>query len=241
MKHPFIQKPITFTVDGYRLSGVLHLPPGDNLPVVIGSHGLFSDGDSPKQLELADRCNGAGIAYFRLHHRGCGKSSGDFQTATSLDGRRRDLTAAAGVLAARSELNGRIGLFGSSLGGATCLAAADTLRPERIVTIAAPVDSRSLLDQPERPGGADVPDAFRRPSLQFDLLDRLSAISGILVFHGDQDATIPFAHGQALYAAAAEPKKLIVNKGGDHRMSRRDHQERFLDEAVRWFSALAAN
>lgn len=238
MLKSFQQEPLAFEVDGYRVFGVLHLPRGENLPVVIGSHGLFSNGSSPKQIELADRCNASGLAYLRLDHRGCGNSTGDFETATSLAGRCRDLAAAAKKLRSRPELGRSIGLFGSSLGGAVCLAAAGEIRPERIVTIAAPIDSRSIVEQTRRPGGPTVvPDVFRKPALQFDLRDRLHDIRHLLIFHGDRDETIPVSHGKELYERVSEPKKLIINADGDHRMSRRDHQLRFLEEAVQWLTA----
>ncbi|MGD9017875.1 MAG: damage-inducible protein CinA, partial [Desulfobacterales bacterium] len=87
MTTPFHQEEIAFPADGHRLMGVLHLPAGDPVGTVIGSHGLFSSGASPKQLELAHWCNRSRMAYFRFDHRGCGSSSGDFDTVTSLAGR----------------------------------------------------------------------------------------------------------------------------------------------------------
>ena len=56
---------VTFSSNDYRLKGVPHLPSIKSPPVVIGSHGLLSNRDSPKQIELAHRCNANGIAYFR--------------------------------------------------------------------------------------------------------------------------------------------------------------------------------
>ncbi|MEM9011982.1 MAG: alpha/beta hydrolase [Pseudomonadota bacterium] len=47
-----------------------------------------------------------------------------------------------------------------------------------------------------------------------------AAIAGIeaplLLLHGDADEVIPVAHGRALFAAAVEPKQLIVYEGGGH-------------------------
>ncbi|MFZ7124757.1 MAG: alpha/beta hydrolase [Desulfobacterales bacterium] len=229
---------MVLSVDGYRLAAVLHLPERDHPPFVIGSHGLFSNGSSPKQLELAERLNAEGIAYLRLDHRGCGGSTGEFEAATSLEGRCRDLKAALAWMQSSPRLASRFGFFGSSMGGATCLAAAGRLRPERMVTVAAPIDSRSLLARADHTGRRNVPDVFRGESLQFDLREGLSSLKGLLVFHGELDETVPVAHGRELYARVAEPKKLIVNEGGDHRMSLRSHQLRFLDEAVIWFLPL---
>ncbi len=85
---------IHFISDSLRLCGILHLPLQKNPPVVIGSHGLLSSGNSPKQIALAQICNARGIAYFRFDHRGCGKSEGDFASVTTFKGRCTDLACA---------------------------------------------------------------------------------------------------------------------------------------------------
>ncbi len=233
MTASFHQETITFTADDHRLVGVLHLPAGAPMGTVIGSHGLFSSGASPKQLELAQWCNRSCLAYFRFDHRGCGSSSGDFETVTSLSGRRMDLEMAAELVRRRSDTGQGISLFGSSLGGAVCLAAADAIRPDRIVTIAAPIRSESIIER----GHSDlsIPDGFRKPRLQFDLTDRLARICGLLVVHGDLDETIPVSQAFELHRGVSKPKELIINEGGDHRMSRRDHQIRFLEASTQWF------
>ena len=77
-------EPITFSSDGLLLEGRLHMPEAQHPPFVIGSHGLFSTGDSPKQLALARHLNAAGIAFFRFDHRGCGRSAGSFRKETTI-------------------------------------------------------------------------------------------------------------------------------------------------------------
>lgn len=235
-------EPITLEADGFRLNGRLHLPSGPRHPVVVGSHGLFSDGNSPKQIELAERCVAAGIAYCRFDHRGCGASSGRFETATSLEGRCRDLEAVVGLLRERSDIADAVGLFGSSLGGAVCLAAARRLGAGRIVTVAAPIDSRAVLaGDADGCGGPDLPSVFRRPALQFDLREEVAGIRNLLVFHGDRDETIPVDQGLTLYELAGRPKRIVIHEGGDHRMSLRAHQLRFMEEAVGWYLPLKAS
>ena len=67
---------LSFSSDGFRLSGTLHLPGMPLPPIVVGSHGLLSSGSSPKQIELARQCSENGMAFFRFDHRGCGHSDG---------------------------------------------------------------------------------------------------------------------------------------------------------------------
>lgn len=60
----------------------------------------------------------------------------------------------------------------------------------------------------------------RVPLLPFDKFDNLNKIqqvrSPVLILHGTEDSTIPFSHGQQLYAAANEPKIFIPIIGGEH-------------------------
>ena len=118
----------------------------------------------------------------------------------------------------------RIGLFGSSLGGSVCLEIAASQNIQAIVTFAAPFCSRLL--------SLDV----MPMNLTFDLSDRLAKIKNIHLFHGDADDTVPLSHARFIDQCASEPKKLTIQKNGDHRMSDLAHQKAFLQDAVEWFS-----
>ena len=55
---------------------------------------------------------------------------------------------------------------------------------------------------------------------QFRSLDIIQAVKApILILHGTDDRTIPFAFGERLYAAAPEPKRFIRIEGGSHSKS----------------------
>ncbi len=234
----FEQRRLEFTCDGLRIEAVLHRPPADAPPVVVGSHGLFSNGDSSKQIALALALNELGIAFLRLDHRGCGRSGGVFDTVTSLDGRVRDLCTAVGVLEKDLGYPFQLGLFGSSLGGSTCLAAAQELKPARMVTLAAPVDSRSLAARARQDPAADLPPVFESDALQFDLAERLAGICNLLVIHGEADEVVPVAHAHRIFAASRNPKRLLINPGGDHRITDPDHQRAFIQACRDWFAYL---
>jgi len=228
----FIQKEISFNADGLKLKGVLHLPDTvARTPVVIGSHGLYSSANSPKQIVLAEHCNHFGIAYFRFDHRGCGRSEGEFDRVTSLEARCRDLIAAVAAINSRIDTGDRLGLFGSSLGGTVCLSTAARLAAA-VVTLAAPIRSKLIGNQAEKSRVEIVFDAAKR---QFDIKEGLSKITNILIFHGDADEVVPVSHAREIYKFARKPKKMIIQKQGDHRMSNREHQKEFVREASRWF------
>lgn len=229
-------KEISFSSGGYLLKGFLHLPKETNPPVVVGSHGLASTGDSPKQIELAHACNKMGIAYFRFDHRGCGRSEGIFTKVTSLKNRKSDLINAIHAVMARNDTGNRLALFGSSMGGTTCIAASTDVSAEAYVLIAAPVFGKTLTKAPEKHESEPVLTVkFYEKFLRFDVSENLPQIKNILIFHGDKDDIVPMENGNAIHNLAAEPKKLILQKNGDHRMSDPLHQAEFITEASRWF------
>ncbi len=231
-----MQKTIRFSSDEYQLHGTLHLPAMKNPPVVIGSHGLLSTGDSPKQITLAERCTEHGMAYFRYDHRGCGKSNGEFASVTTFEGRCRDLISAAKTVMALPETGDAIALFGSSFGGAISLALAATLNIASIVTVAAPLFSEGIKDPyVNDPKNLPVMQTLDKDKLFFDIREQLSLISHLLIFHGDADQIVPYENALELSQTAKDPKMLICQRNGDHPMSNEIHQKEFTDRTVAWF------
>ncbi|MBU2489767.1 MAG: alpha/beta hydrolase [Proteobacteria bacterium] len=233
------EREVFFESDGYRLAGVLHLPNADRPPVVAGSHGLFADGDSPKQQALARELTARGIAFLRFHHRGCGKSSGSFSQATTLSGRVGDLSAALDFLDAQPGLGTGRGLFGSSLGATACLVLALGMeRPPGVMVGNAPPargrDLAQVLSRDPRTGSLSA--AFFREMEALDLLAGPLALKNTLVIHGDADEVVPVDHGQGIHRRLEEPKRLVILPSGDHPMSDPGHQARFLEESVEWFA-----
>jgi alpha-beta hydrolase superfamily lysophospholipase len=225
------------STDGLALRGWLHLPAAQLPPVVIGCHGLFSSGDSPKQQTLAQSCNRHGIAFLRFDHRGCGASDGDFKAVTSLAGRALDLAAATAMLAARADLAPRIGLFGSSMGGAVCLAMAVRLKARAVVTLAAPVRSQPVLAAIASSAERERVAALLDPeNLHFDISAQLDGVHSLLLFHGDADAVVPVASAREIYGRAGDPKAMRIFPRGDHRMSAARDQAVFQQEAADWFA-----
>lgn len=228
-----IQK-ISFASGHFLLKGCLHLPPVAKPPLVIGSHGLFSDKNSPKQIQLAKQCNRNSIAFFRFDHRGCGESDAPFEEKTSLNGRCADLTAAVKMLKARTDLGTKFGLFGSSMGGAVCLAAARDIKPVTIVTWAAPVRSMDIVEsRADRKYIENSHTSFKKNP--FDISNQLSNIRNILILHGELDETVPRSHAAEIFERVKEPKKLIFFPRSDHRMSRPADQQEFVRRAASWF------
>ncbi len=230
-----IQREITFTSGDFHLKGVLHLPAGaEKFPVVIGSHGLFSDSSSPKQIQLAQDCTAAGIAFFRFDHRGCGASEGNFREVTSFEARCNDLLSAIKTVKEQKELGNQTALFGSSLGGAACLNVFKKTGISAIVTFAAPLRSAPVLKAIETSEDPNLKN-LNSAALQFDISAKIAGVHHILIFHGDSDKIVPPSEAHRLYQKAVLPKRIIMLKNGDHRMTAKDNQEKFFREAVEWY------
>ncbi|HSQ85248.1 MAG TPA: alpha/beta fold hydrolase [Desulfobacterales bacterium] len=226
---------INFESDGFLLKGMLHLPEADLPPIVIGSHGLLSNSFSPKQISLARECNANGIAYFRFDHRGCGQSNGVFNEVTSLEGRRNDLISAIKTIQMRKDIGKKIGLFGSSMGGTVCISVADVLDIDAWVTYAAPVRSSSITVANKSDDAEKINPLPDHKYLTWDISVQLKHLHHIFILHGDSDKIVPPANAHEIFTKSSNPKKMILQKGGNHPMSNKKHQKDFLREAVSWF------
>ncbi|WP_419655239.1 alpha/beta hydrolase [Desulfosarcina variabilis] len=222
-----------FKVDGLTLSGILHLPDQPPRALIVGVHGLMSDKNSPKQIALAKRLTSIKMAYLRFDHRGCGDSEGDFNEQTTMENRRSDLLAA---IQAAQHMVGKtipVGLFGSSLGGTICLTAAKQMNPFAMVTLAAPVQSRSIQLPTDSPESLKSEIVGRR--LTFNIKEMIDNVHHILILHGSVDETVPAENADTIYRLSTQPKQKIVLENGDHRVSNPEHQQYFIETAARWF------
>ena len=223
---------ILFSSEAYMLKGYLHLPPASHPPFVIGCHGLYSDKNSPKQIELANHCNQNNIAYFRFDHRGCGENSAPLEMVTSLAARCMDLKAAAVLMKTRNDLGVQMGFFGSSMGGTVCLAVARDMDAGAVVTWAAPARSNDLVPhQANRTHDTDIP--FERNP--FDITRQLAGLRNTLVLHGDADEIVPLSHAHEIHQRLKVPKELVVLPHSDHRMSNPTDQKKFIHLVCDWF------
>ncbi|HMV08464.1 MAG TPA: alpha/beta hydrolase [Cyclobacteriaceae bacterium] len=124
--YPYYEEDVTFEnkTASITLAGTLTLPKKDGVfPVVILISGSGAQNRNEELmghkpfLVLSDYLTRNGIAVLRFDDRGVGKSTGNFQTATSADF-ATDVTAAVEYLKTRTEINKKkIGLIGHSEGG----------------------------------------------------------------------------------------------------------------------------
>ncbi len=234
-----------FTVDGFTLKGTLHLPESPMPPLVVGSHGLEGSRTSAKQMLLSKVLPANKIAFFRFDHRGCGDSQGSFMKDTSLETRTRDFCAAVGHVLEMGVTSNRVALFGSSMGGATCINAWQDLertgcRIQGAVLCASPVNTRtikriSLAGNDKRPA---LSLDFFKDNLLYDLTDQAKALHHVMIFHGSADEVVPVKNANILYAAMQAPKEMVLHDGGDHQMTTRAHQQDFERKMIAWYSSV---
>ena len=233
---------IDFISQRFLLKGVLHLPDTKNPPLVVGSHGLEGSKESAKQTVLAKLLSENHMAFFRFDHRGCGQSQGDFIKDTSLEKRTIDYIAAVNHILSLNKTSRDIALFGSSMGGATCINAWERLslmdlRLCGAVLCASPVRSRSIENIPTGANGnrPALPLSFFEKNLLFDILDKAENLSNVLIFHGDADTIVPVSNAHDIFIRAKEPKRLIIQKAGDHQMTAGKDQVQFEKETLAWY------
>jgi alpha-beta hydrolase superfamily lysophospholipase len=236
---------IDFKVEGFTLKGVLHLPETSAPPLVVGSHGLEGSKASAKQMVLSRLLPENGMAFFRFDHRGCGHSQGDFLTDTSLEKRTRDYLGAVRHIMDLNLTSNQLGLFGSSMGGATCINAWEPLSPLGInicggVFCSAPVQSRTIENIPVHANGnrPALPLSFFEQNLLFNLLDKTRALHHVLIFHGDADEVVPVDNAHNIYTHMQFPKRKIIHNRGDHQMTSKAHQADFARQALEWFRGI---
>jgi uncharacterized protein len=225
----------TLPVGAGLVAGVLHLPDDRPGPCVVACHGMGASKDSEKYLLLGRELPATGLALARFDFRGSGESTGLARDAT-IATRVEDLEAVLDHLAAQPELDGRVGLLGSSLGGFVALWAASRAAPDApppVVTWNAPAALRELAHVDPGEAGAALVAEVRGGTWA----EAPAGVARVLVVQADRDEVVPPAHGRALFARARDPKRLHVITGADHRLSDADHRREALEVSRRWLLA----
>jgi hypothetical protein len=211
------------TEDGERLHAVWAPARAPSRGHVLLCHG--NAGDLRDRVPHAGLLTAAGFDVLLFDYRGYGRSSG----RPSVEGTHRDARAAHDALLERAGApDARVFFLGESLGAAVALRLAVERPPAGLVLQSAFTSVRAMAALHYRAiPRVLVPDAF--PSLA--LIGRLRA--PLLVLHGERDTIVPAAHGEALFEAAPEPKRLQL-------FSRAGHNDLIAEAGDQWAEAIAA-
>ncbi|MDS3861913.1 alpha/beta hydrolase [Thermosynechococcaceae cyanobacterium BACA0444] len=193
----FIQIPVT----NQEFITALYLPNPQAQWTILYSHGNAEDlGDIRPFL---NQLRAWGFNIFAYDYRGYGQSSGVPGETHAY----RDALVAYTYLTQTLKIPpNRIILYGRSLGGGVA------------THLATEVEAAALVLESTFTSAFQVVSPI--PIFPFDKFTNLSKLPQIqipiLIIHGDADEVIPFAHGQALYAAANAPKFHLWVQGGTH-------------------------
>jgi len=198
-----------------------YVPPRNRAAVIL-THGAGADRSQvlPEARVLVER--GFGVLLFDWP--GHGESEGEVHWQ---EGERRALTAAIDWASGRDEIDRqRLGVFGFSMGGYVVAQVAAVDPRLRVVALAGtPTDvaaqSRWQFGHYGPLSRLPARWALERGGLRLDEPQPRVAIAAIaprpvLIVAGTSDHTVPIAMGRELYAAARDPKDLLVVEGADH-------------------------
>ena len=204
--------------------------------LIIVCHGFTGSKEGSGQaVAMGNELASLGFSTLLFDFAGCGESEGNWEDLT-LTGQIEDLGSV--VEWSRLQCFKRIILTGRSFGGSTIIGY--TARDKNIdavctwAAVARPDQLFSHFIKGRETGASDelliiesdeAPLKLRRAFFidlaRHDLPGCAAAISPrkLLVIHGSADQSVPCADAELIYQSAAEPKKLVIIDGADHRFS----------------------
>ncbi len=228
---------LTILVDGVTLVGEMYFAANhEAAPVVVMCHGMPlgpPDPTDPGYPFLAQRLIRQGFSTLIFNFRGTGPSGGNLD----LTGWVQDLSAVLDFLDVAQD-GPRPILMGFSAGAAVaCRVASADRRVAAVALLACPAnfeplrqsDNAQAMLQHCRQVGT-LRDPSFPPSVSewveaFIRVDPVGCVKGInprplLIVHGEDDDVVPVAGAHTLYAAAGEPRELVVLPGVGHHLRR---------------------
>jgi hypothetical protein len=185
-------------------------------------------------LHRIGRLHRMGFAVLAIDYRGFGRSDGDLPSEAQA---YADAQAAWERLRKLVPDAQRRFLYGHSLGGAVAIELAT--RNEDMAGVIVESTFTSIRDMVDALGYT----SFSMDALitqRFDSLAKVPSVSAPILFvHGTADRFVPPTMTEKLYAAAREPKRLLLIENGTHRNSTDVGYDRYLS-AVRELVDLAA-
>src|SRR3954471_17336811 len=234
MKHPLPARPELGTHDG--LSYALFTPEDSPRAGVVICHGAGSAKES--HFDFARTARDRGLAALAYDARGHGRSEGEAGPVAI-----EDALAMSALLRQHAP---EIALRGSSMGGfCAILAAAASDGAVGAVAAICPASETMLLRalrNPERVSfrvDMKAAEEWLGAARVAEAAAALAPRTALLLMHARGDEQVPYTHSEELYAAAGEPKRLLLVPGGHHRSLQ--HDVEFQNESLRFIEkSLAA-
>ncbi len=191
------------TADGVRINAWFLKNPAAKSTVIFshGNAGTMSD-----RLMKVKFFYDLGLNVLIFDYRGYGASKGN----PTEQGIYLDAQAAYDYLKGRDDVDmNKIILYGASLGGIVAVDLA-VKRPAALLIVDSSITSAREAAQLFYPY---LPSILMR--IKFDSLSKVKGLTMPKLFiHSPEDRVVPYAMGQRLFEAAAEPKEFITSSGG---------------------------
>ena len=196
--------------DGTKLHG--WLVPGESSTTLLWLHGNAGN-ISHRVDNIAMLVRNTGFGVFIIDYRGYGRSEGK----PTEKGLYMDAEAAFEHMTTDLGLDPEedIVLFGRSLGVGVAVEMATRRRVRSVVVESGFTSVREM----SKSSGMGALSILLLPLIdaRYDSLSKIgSALSPVMVIHGDSDDIVPFEMAEKLYAAAPEPKRFYAIPGASH-------------------------
>jgi dipeptidyl aminopeptidase/acylaminoacyl peptidase len=242
---------VAFFSDGVRLRGYLHRPDaGDGrLPFIVQGPGWMGLADAKLYQPYHQAFTAAGFAVLIFDYRGFGASEGDRGTLSPA-WQLADWRNAIAYVRGRDDIDAARGaIFGSggTGGGNAVLAAAAEPEVRAATGRGTDVHPRQgiALDPPERKTTTvksdvnariptSVPLAAAQGILDYRPIDAAPLVRGLMVIGVADDAMTPTDHAERLFAAAPEPKRLVMQRNTTHYTAYKQYGPQVIPRMVEW-------
>lgn len=245
---------IEFKNEGQKIVGVLNIPNKQNPPAIIMCHGFTGSKGNvhDKFYKAAKRFCENGFAVLRFDFRGSGESEGEFVNVT-VSSEVSDLKAAISFM--EKQGYGKIGVVGSSLGGAISIVAYNkkiksmvlwnpvTNLRETFVNLIPNVQklekNEFIIFKNEYKGKEfKIGKKFWRELKTFDVSKYLKKVKcPTLILHGDKDTIVPLKHSEkAIKIVKSKIKKLQIIKGAEHGFYEPLYETQVINFTLKWFN-----
>jgi uncharacterized protein len=236
--------------NGLKLCGVLSNPADDaRRPIMILCHGFTTSKDSTTYPILEKLLNEKNIATFRFDFFGHGESEGKFEDITVSEA-VDDILRAIEYL--KSLGYAKIGLFGSSFGGAASIIAASKTKDLSLLALKSPVadymeremgkGNKKELEEWKKKGYKDYFDSKgNKFKLNYTFFEDFKNNDGYkagknisiptLIVHGDADTSVPIRYSKKLVGILPNGKLEIIT-GATHYYSDPEQYQKHLELIV---------
>lgn len=233
-------KRVEFSVNNQKIVGTIFVPKGKGpFPGLVFFHGRGSNrqGYLPMAEEMANRLR---IVTLTFDFRGCGESEGKLEEMTIKEGVLDGQTALVFLAQQKKVDKNRLGISGTSWGGAVAASIAWKNKNVRSLVLRVPSiylpDWIALSQVPAQ----ELDRLLEKPEQNFDSIRAIRNYKGaLLIIYHQFDELIPKKAIDAYYtnAVVAEEKEWHMIKGASHSLSQSppECREKTMKVTVDWF------